>query len=99
MNIKEHRIYQNIYDLAGEIEKLPASEQATKVGVMATDLVKPAAELVTTLWEIKRIVLNMMPQNTQRDLAHIVRLCIDAGVTQKLDELDARYAESANESR
>lgn len=96
MNINEHPIYQSIYDLCQEIEKLPASEQATKVVIMAGDLEKPSAQMVNALREIKRTVLNMMPQNTQRDLAHIIRLCIDAGITQKMDELNARAAESAN---
>lgn len=89
MNILEHPIYKDIYDLCQEIEKLPASEQETKCVVMAGNLEKPAAQLVNTLREIKRIVLNMMPETTQRDLAHIIRLCLDAGITQKLDELNA----------
>jgi hypothetical protein len=97
MNILEHPIYKDIYDLCQEIEKLPASEQATKVVVMAGDLSKPAAKLVGTVREIKRIVLNMMPENKQRDLAHIIRLCIDAGITAKMDELNASAAESAND--
>ncbi len=89
MNILEHPIYKDIYDLCQEIEKLPASEQETKCVIMAGNLEKPAAQLVNTLREIKRIVLNMMPETTQRDLAHIIRLCLDAGITQKLDELNA----------
>lgn len=96
MNILEHPIYKDIYDLCQEIEKLPSSEQATKVVVMAGDLGKPAAKLVGTVREIKRIVLNMMPQTQQRDLAHIIRLCIDAGITAKMDELNASAAKSAN---
>jgi len=97
MNILEHPIYKDIYDLCQEIEKLPASEQATKVVVMAGDLGKPAAQLVGTVREIKRIVVNMMPENIQRDLARILRLCIDAGIKEKMDELNARHAaESAN---
>ena len=89
MNILEHPIYKDIYDLCQEIEKLPASEQETKCVVMASNLEKPAAQLVGTLREIKRIVLNMMPENTPRDLQHIIRLCIDAGITQKMDALNA----------
>lgn len=49
MNILEHPIYQNIYDLCQEIEKLPASEQATKVVVMASALEQPAAKLIGTV--------------------------------------------------
>jgi hypothetical protein len=89
MNILEHPIYKDIYDLCQEIDKLPASEQETKCVVMASNLEKPAAQLVGTLREIKCTVLNMMPQHQQRDLAHIIRLCIDAGITQKMDELNA----------
>lgn len=99
MNILEHPIYKDIYDLCQEIEKLPASEQETKCVVMASNLEKPAAQLVGTLREIKRTVLNMMPQNQQRDLAHIIRLCIDAGITQKMDELNASAPNSRDQGR
>lgn len=97
MNILEHPIYKDIYDLCQEIEKLPASEQETKCVVMASNLEKPAAQLVDTLREIKRTVLNMMPENVQRDLARILRLCIDAGITQKMDELNEWSARRSNE--
>jgi hypothetical protein len=49
MNIYEHPIYKSIYDLCLEIEKLPASEQETKVVVMAGELEKPARELIAEL--------------------------------------------------
>lgn len=49
MNIEEHPIYKQIYELCLEIEKLPASEQATKIVTMAGDLNKPASELVNAL--------------------------------------------------
>lgn len=78
MNINEHPIYKNIYDLCQEIEKLPASEQQTKVVTMASDLEKPAAKLLTALREIKQTALSTT--DAQKGLAHIVRLCIDAGI-------------------
>lgn len=53
MNLSEHPIYQCIYDLCVEIEKLPASEQETKVVVMAADLEKPIAKLLKELKDLK----------------------------------------------
>lgn len=85
MNLSEHPIYQNIYDLCVEIEKLPPSEQETKVVVMASDLEKPVAKLLNALQEIKYTALTT--KHAPTGLAHIVRLCIDAGITQHLDEL------------
>ena len=78
MNINEHPIYKQIYDLCQEIEKLPASEQATKVVIMAGDFEKPVAKLLSLFREIKSEALNC--QDSQKGLAHIVRLCIDAGI-------------------
>jgi hypothetical protein len=46
MNILEHPIYKHIYELCSEIEKLPASEQQTKVVVMAGNLEIPVRELL-----------------------------------------------------
>lgn len=46
MNINEHPIYKAIYDLCQEIEKLPASDQATKVVVMASALENPVRDLL-----------------------------------------------------
>ena len=54
MNINEHPIYKDIYDLCLEIEKLPASEQATKVVVMAVNLNKPAAALIERNRQLER---------------------------------------------
>jgi hypothetical protein len=49
MNLYKHPIYQAIYDLCVEIEKLPASDQETKVVCMAGALEKPVAELLAQL--------------------------------------------------
>lgn len=49
MNILEHPIYKEIYDLCQEIEKLPASEQQTKVVVMASNLQYSAGKLIQAL--------------------------------------------------
>lgn len=49
MNILKHTIYKAIYDLCLEIEKLPASEQQTKVVVMAGNLERNADKLVDAL--------------------------------------------------
>lgn len=49
MNLTKHTIYQAIYDLCVEIEKLPASEQQTKVVTMAGALEKNADVLVDAL--------------------------------------------------
>jgi hypothetical protein len=78
MNINEHPIYKNIYDLCQEIEKLPASEQATKVVIMASDLEKPVAKLLWLFREIKQEALNMT--DTKKGLSRIIRMCIDAGI-------------------
>ncbi len=56
MNILEHPIYKDIYDLCQEIEKLPASEQETKCVFMASNLEKPAAQLVNALKEIRTAI-------------------------------------------
>ena len=49
MDILKHSIHKAIYDLGCEIEKLPASEQQTKVSVMASDLQAKAEKLVDAL--------------------------------------------------
>lgn len=46
MNILEHQIYKDIYDLCQKIEELPASEFQTKLVTMAGNLANPAKELV-----------------------------------------------------
>ena len=94
MNIIEHSIYKDIYDLCGEIEKLPASEQATKVVTMASDLEKPAARLIEALKDIKLTALTTT--NASDGLMHIIRLCIDAGIVHKLPDLQRLKAESQN---
>lgn len=78
MNINTHPIYNEIHNLCQEIEKLPASDQATKVVVMASDLKRPISKLLSLVKEIKQEALNMT--DTQKGLSHIVRLCIDAGI-------------------
>lgn len=49
MNINDHQIHRDIYNLCREIEGLPASELQTKIVVMASALHKPAARLVSAL--------------------------------------------------
>lgn len=49
MNIDEHSIHRAIYELCREIECLPASEQQTKIIVMASALHEPAHLLVQAL--------------------------------------------------
>jgi hypothetical protein len=49
MNINKHPIYKAIHALCLEIEKLPASEQQTKVVMMASALEKPADVLVDAM--------------------------------------------------
>lgn len=49
MNIDKHTIHRAIYDLCQEIENLPASEQQTKVVVMASALQSKAERLVDAL--------------------------------------------------
>ena len=49
MDILKHTIHKAIYDLCLEIEKLPASEQQTKVVVMAGDMHTKADQLVDAL--------------------------------------------------
>lgn len=49
MNILKHSIYKAIYELCLEIEKLPPSEQQTKVIVMAGNFEKHADALVDAL--------------------------------------------------
>jgi len=46
VNINEHPIYKAIYELCLEIEKLPGSEQQTKVVTMAGALEHPARQLI-----------------------------------------------------
>jgi DNA (cytosine-5)-methyltransferase 1 len=50
MNITEHPIYKDIYELCLEIEELPASDQQTKVVTMAGELEKPAAKMIAAFW-------------------------------------------------
>ena len=49
MDILKHTINRSIYDLCLEIEKLPASEQQTKVVVMAIALHSKAEKLINAL--------------------------------------------------
>lgn len=49
MDILKHTIHKDIYDLCSEIEKLPASEQQTKVAVMAANLHTKADQLVDAI--------------------------------------------------
>ena len=67
MNILEHSIYKDIYDLCGEIEKLPASEQATKVVTMASALERPTAKLIEALREIKLTALTTTNASDGKD--------------------------------
>lgn len=46
MQLDKHPIYQAIYDLCQEIEKLPASDQATKIVIMAGNLQYPADKIL-----------------------------------------------------
>jgi hypothetical protein len=78
MNITKHPIYKQIYELCLEIEELPASLQQTKVVTMASAMEKPADELLAYLAEIKATALNCT--DGRLGLAHIIRLCIDAGI-------------------
>lgn len=50
MDINKHPIYKAIHDLCTEIEKLPASEQQTKVVTMASALEQPA-DLLFSQWQ------------------------------------------------
>jgi len=49
MNILKHTIHRAIYDLCGEIDSLPASEQATKCVVLASALHDKADKLIDAL--------------------------------------------------
>lgn len=49
MDILKHSICKAIYDLGVEIEKLPASEQATKLSVMVSKVGEQADKLVDAL--------------------------------------------------
>lgn len=73
MNINEHPIYKNIYDLCQEIEKLPASEHATKIVVMASDLQHPARKLIEALRRIRDYPVHSEPVGgamAMQDIAH-----------------------------
>ena len=84
MNILEHPIYKEIYELCLEIEKFPASEHQTKVAIQASSLQQSAAKLVGSLREVKLNVLTGM--EAVPTLARILRICIDAGITDKLNK-------------
>jgi hypothetical protein len=49
MDINEHPIHRDIYNLCREIEGLPASELQTKIVTMASALHNPASRLVSAL--------------------------------------------------
>lgn len=49
MDILKHSIHKAIYDLCIEIESLPASEQQTKIVVMAGDLHAKADQILDAL--------------------------------------------------
>lgn len=49
MNIKDHHLLEAIHALCVEIEKLPASEQQTKVVLLASALLEPTNKLVLAL--------------------------------------------------
>ena len=49
MDLRKHTIHKAIYDLVQEIEMLPASEQQTKIVVMAGGLHAKADQLIDAL--------------------------------------------------
>ena len=56
MNIDAHPIHRKIYELCLEIEALPASEQATKVVVLATALRDEAEQLRNQLTTSEQLI-------------------------------------------
>ena len=54
MDINEHPICKAIYELCLEIEKLPASEQQTKVICMTGELQGPLSKLIQELREANK---------------------------------------------
>lgn len=87
MDINKHPIHRKIYDLCGEIEKLPASDQQTTVVIAASNLHKDADKLVDALRAIKLMILTSK-ETPHAILGHVLRQCIDAGVTQPYPELN-----------
>lgn len=53
MNIEKHPIIREIYELCLEIEKLPASEQQTKISVMAGDIGRKVEDFIDVNLEAK----------------------------------------------
>jgi len=77
MNILEHPIYKDIYDLCVEIEKLPASEQQTKVVTMASALEQPVSKLLDEIKRLKTDLLNV--RVTPKEGERVLRTCDYAG--------------------
>lgn len=84
MDILKHTIHKAIYDLCLEIEKLPASEQQTKVVMMASDMHSKADRIIDAL----RDALTPYRQDSRTSLVTEERMeawrqAAEAGLTQK----------------
>lgn len=60
MNLLEHPIYKDIYDLCQEIEKLPPSELQTKLVTMAGALANPAKVLIC---QVRDLNIQLLDKN------------------------------------
>jgi hypothetical protein len=68
MNILEHPIHKDIYDLCQEIENLPPSEQATKCVVMASKLHDPASKLLAERNILRKALVGLVGVDGKEEL-------------------------------
>ncbi len=99
MNIKEHPIYEAIYNLCQEIEKLPASEQQTKIVVMASALEQPTKNLISKLkrWQ------HVASEGAKKEANAITSITIlNAEILKMIEGLDCdcdKYNERSDSDR
>ena len=74
-----------------ELENIHPKEIGCRVG----ELRKLLTELLASRTALQKIKLTALSAtDSRRGFGHIIRLCIDAGVTQHLDELSALHPSS-----
>lgn len=92
MNILKHPIYKAIYDLCHAIEELPASEQQTKIVMMASALEKPADDLFnsriehTCIDRIRKEIPHINPSGGYDEVDEVLGLLRVAYMRAKMGE-------------
>lgn len=100
-HIDRHPMHKEIYNLCVEIEKLPASEQQTKVVIAAGELQHGIAQLRAEAAKqakcLRKWAAEIFPADANGQV-HFARALME-GVAEELDEAFNRYAQNTQVSR